>query len=409
MLGGNFVLAGTLGVLLFLRPAPPRLRELGEARAFRSIAQSAGDEVTTPRFYGILPSAWSFLGRWLQVAQYGVAVLAVGGTLSWRGAFVGHGIHMVGATVGAAVPNQVGVVDGAYVAFAERARLPRRAREGAQRRARAPRFAAAVRGAVHGRRDGDARGARRAARAGEQPLVKRGDWLAALSITALALVVRVLGFASGCPGSTTGTKGGSPTAPAHMLGQPWWEPTVYQYGAPLPWLIALRVRALSVLFPDRLFDPTDSVFMHLVGRAITAVISSSGAFAMYVAGRYATLGDRGARLRAVYASLAYAMAAEMISHGRYAVTDADLAACVAWSLAFGALYVRGGRLLWAFCTLAAGAVAVAFKITAGPAMLVPAVLLLARRLALPGVARASSPSRSRSPSRRRSSSRSTRT
>jgi hypothetical protein len=118
MLGGNFVLAGTLGVVLFLI-----LHHRGFAhwvkRKFPRLARNASDEVATPRFYGILPSAWSFVGRWLQVAQYGVAVLAVGGTLSLRGAFVGHGIHMVGATVGAAVPNQVGVVDGAYVAFTD--------------------------------------------------------------------------------------------------------------------------------------------------------------------------------------------------------------------------------------------------------------------------------------------------
>jgi hypothetical protein len=117
MLGGNFFLAGTLGVVMFLL-----LHHRGFAawvkRRFPKLAKGVGDEITTPRYYGILPSAWSFLGRWLQVAQYGVVVLAVGGTLSLRGAFVGHGIHMVGATVGAAVPNQVGVVDGAYMAFA---------------------------------------------------------------------------------------------------------------------------------------------------------------------------------------------------------------------------------------------------------------------------------------------------
>ncbi len=118
MLGGNFLLAGTLGGVLFLV-----LHHQGFAvwvkRKFPRLAKNAGDEVTTPRYYGIVPSAWSFLGRWLQVAQYGVVVLAVGGALSLRGAFVGHGIHMVGATVGAAVPNQVGVVDGAYMAFAD--------------------------------------------------------------------------------------------------------------------------------------------------------------------------------------------------------------------------------------------------------------------------------------------------
>jgi len=117
MLGGNFLLAGTLGFFLFLL-----LHHRGFAawvkRKFPRFAKSAGDEVTTPRYYGVLPTLWSFFGRWLQVAQYGVAVGAVGGALSLRGAFVGHGIHMVGATVGAAVPNQVGVVDGVYVAFA---------------------------------------------------------------------------------------------------------------------------------------------------------------------------------------------------------------------------------------------------------------------------------------------------
>jgi hypothetical protein len=90
-------------------------------RRFPRIAKSArgGEVEQTPRYFGVLPSAWSFFGRWLQVAQYGIVVLAVGGVLSARGAFVGHGIHMVGATVGAAVPNQAGVVDGAYVAFAD--------------------------------------------------------------------------------------------------------------------------------------------------------------------------------------------------------------------------------------------------------------------------------------------------
>ena len=118
MLGGNFMLAGMLGVVLFLA-----LHHRGFAawvkRRFPRLAKASGDEVMTPRYFGIVPSAYSFVGRWLQVAQYGVAVLAVGGTLSFRGAFVGHGIHMVGATVGAAVPNQVGVVDGAYMAFAD--------------------------------------------------------------------------------------------------------------------------------------------------------------------------------------------------------------------------------------------------------------------------------------------------
>lgn len=117
MLGGNFLLATTLGVMLFLLLHNERFAGWVKRKVPR-LARNAANEVTTPRFFGVLPSAWSFLGRWLQVVQYGVVVFAVGGAWSVRGAFVGHGIHMVGATVGAAVPNQVGVVDGAYVAFA---------------------------------------------------------------------------------------------------------------------------------------------------------------------------------------------------------------------------------------------------------------------------------------------------
>jgi hypothetical protein len=64
-------------------------------------------------------AAWSVLGRALQVIQYGVAVFAVGGAFAVRSAFVAHGVHMVGATVGVALPNQVGVADAAYVVFAD--------------------------------------------------------------------------------------------------------------------------------------------------------------------------------------------------------------------------------------------------------------------------------------------------
>jgi hypothetical protein len=63
-------------------------------------------------------AAWSVLGRAIQVLQYGIAVFAVGGAFSVRSAFVAHGVHMVGATAGVAVPNQVGIADGAYLVFA---------------------------------------------------------------------------------------------------------------------------------------------------------------------------------------------------------------------------------------------------------------------------------------------------
>ena len=58
------------------------------------------------------------LSRSAQVVQYGVILAAVGGILTVRNAFIAHGIHLVGATLGDMLPNQLGVVDGAYRAFA---------------------------------------------------------------------------------------------------------------------------------------------------------------------------------------------------------------------------------------------------------------------------------------------------
>jgi hypothetical protein len=58
------------------------------------------------------------LGRGAQVGQYGIILHAVGGVLTVRNAIVAHGIHLVGATLGDMLPNQLGVTDGAYKAFA---------------------------------------------------------------------------------------------------------------------------------------------------------------------------------------------------------------------------------------------------------------------------------------------------
>jgi hypothetical protein len=57
-------------------------------------------------------------GRAAQLVQYGVILVAIGGAATVHGALAAHGIHLVGATLGDALPNQLGIVDGAYRAFA---------------------------------------------------------------------------------------------------------------------------------------------------------------------------------------------------------------------------------------------------------------------------------------------------
>jgi hypothetical protein len=57
------------------------------------------------------------LSRSMQALQYGVVLHAVGGVFSAHSALVGHSVHLVGATLGDLMPNQMGVVDGMYRAF----------------------------------------------------------------------------------------------------------------------------------------------------------------------------------------------------------------------------------------------------------------------------------------------------
>jgi hypothetical protein len=57
-------------------------------------------------------------GRTAQVVQYAIILLAVGGVVTIPNAFVAHGIHLVGASAGDLLPNQLGVTDSIYRAFA---------------------------------------------------------------------------------------------------------------------------------------------------------------------------------------------------------------------------------------------------------------------------------------------------
>jgi hypothetical protein len=57
-------------------------------------------------------------GRAAQVVQYAVILAAVGGVVTLRSAFVTHGIHLIAASLGDLLPNQLGVTDAMYTTFA---------------------------------------------------------------------------------------------------------------------------------------------------------------------------------------------------------------------------------------------------------------------------------------------------
>lgn len=65
------------------------------------------------------PLLFSSLGRAFQTLQYGIILLAVGGSLGVVSALISQGIHLVGAGAGDLVPNQAGITEGAYWMFAE--------------------------------------------------------------------------------------------------------------------------------------------------------------------------------------------------------------------------------------------------------------------------------------------------
>lgn len=59
------------------------------------------------------------MGRVFQATQYGVILLAVGGTLTFGNALVAQAIHLVGAGLGDMVPNQAGITEWTFAVFAE--------------------------------------------------------------------------------------------------------------------------------------------------------------------------------------------------------------------------------------------------------------------------------------------------
>ena len=118
LLAGNLLLTVAGGTTLLVLIRNRRVAQaLGRRfpRLFTRFAAGEGEPYT----WGLGACAWSFVGRAIQVFEFGVAVRAVGGSLDATTAFVAFGIHAVTATIGVAVPNQVGVADGAYVLFAD--------------------------------------------------------------------------------------------------------------------------------------------------------------------------------------------------------------------------------------------------------------------------------------------------
>ncbi|MCL2726583.1 MAG: hypothetical protein FWD69_19355 [Polyangiaceae bacterium] len=115
LLGLNAALCGGLGVLVLTLSRWSRLARWLRARVAVPGAPAAPIERGAVARAALL----CVVGRVIQAIQYGVALHAVGGSAGVRSALVTQGIHLIGATVGDAVPNQIGATDGAYRLFAD--------------------------------------------------------------------------------------------------------------------------------------------------------------------------------------------------------------------------------------------------------------------------------------------------
>lgn len=88
----------------------PRLKKLGADL----------DEATAVPHHDLWRTVgWCSLARLAQLAQYAVLLGAIGASISLSGSLVAMGVHLVGAGFGDVVPNQVGVLEGAYHVFAD--------------------------------------------------------------------------------------------------------------------------------------------------------------------------------------------------------------------------------------------------------------------------------------------------
>ncbi|HEY8079602.1 MAG TPA: hypothetical protein VIF62_35975, partial [Labilithrix sp.] len=110
MLGANAMLCVLLAAAVFSAAGSNRLTRWLRARFVpKGVPATAASPAAVAR-----ASLLCGVGRVFQTAQYAVVLFAVGGGLSARTALVAQGIHIVGATVGDAVPNQMGATESAY-------------------------------------------------------------------------------------------------------------------------------------------------------------------------------------------------------------------------------------------------------------------------------------------------------
>jgi uncharacterized membrane protein YbhN (UPF0104 family) len=114
---GNAVACTLLSIVVFAAARSERVAGWLRQR-FKHVARppeiTAASSSIADDMKGALPC---LLGRVFEATQYGVVLHAIGGRATPFTALAAQGIHLVGASVGDLVPNQMGVTEGAYRLF----------------------------------------------------------------------------------------------------------------------------------------------------------------------------------------------------------------------------------------------------------------------------------------------------
>jgi hypothetical protein len=118
---GNGLLCAVIGGALVVTLHNERFARWVKARLPRFAPRHGDDGVPAPalRARTVRATLLCVAGRVVQCVQYGVLVRAMGGRGVVGSALAAQGIHLVGATVGDLVPNQMGATEGAYRVFAD--------------------------------------------------------------------------------------------------------------------------------------------------------------------------------------------------------------------------------------------------------------------------------------------------
>lgn len=119
VLGNGVVTAVIGGGILFMSRRSKLGGWLGARISALASHGTSFDEALRDQTPFAPPLLFSVLGRAVQTVQYGVILLAVGGSLGVMSALISQGIHLVGAGAGDLVPNQAGITEGAYWMFAD--------------------------------------------------------------------------------------------------------------------------------------------------------------------------------------------------------------------------------------------------------------------------------------------------